>query len=487
MSRTSWLWFVAACGPFTIPTVSLRAEERVERFDQDPKWDGHNNRAPSPGPMTIRQDFGYSRTSHSGGKPGEIGGFICPAAEPAYYAKAIRMSGFNRKLTASGTLVSSDRPYHALLGFFNAGTLNEWRTPNTIAIRISGRGDRFYAWVEYATARWRAGGDEPRSFAKRYNPSTGRDEFIGFPTKGVIHYWSLTYEPSDDGVGGLITATIDDQTAVCRLLDGHRSDGATFNRFGLLNVMKSGDSGGEVWLDDISINGVQDDLSTDPDWDQFQNRRTYVSTQVRPRFDFGFSPTKYAEGRGEGELGGVVFRGDCRYPEKMAYYGDRIGPLDLNRPLKASGRITLRRGVSDSTVLLGFFHSRDSLAANPSQSSGLPASFLGLAVEGPSRIGFTVYPAYRGRGTLQGNAPADQAPVIHPDSSTHSWSLEYDPSGAGGQGRITLTLEDKTVGLDLEKGARDAGAKFDRFGIVTTWIDGNGETIYFDDLTYTSK
>src|SRR5207302_4513691 len=27
--------------------------------------------------------------------------------------------------------------------------------------------------------------------------------------------------------------------------------------------------------------------------------------------------------------------------------------------------------------------------------------------------------------------------------------------------------------------------RFDRFGIVTTWIDGNAQRLYFDDLTYT--
>ena len=28
---------------------------------------------------------------------------------------------------------------------------------------------------------------------------------------------------------------------------------------------------------------------------------------------------------------------------------------------------------------------------------------------------------------------------------------------------------------------------FDRFGIITTWIDGNSQDIYFDDLSYTWK
>ena len=65
------------------------AAERTEHFDKDPGWDGHNNRATSPAPRTIRQDFGYSRTTNVDGTRGEIGGFITPAGEPAYYARAI--------------------------------------------------------------------------------------------------------------------------------------------------------------------------------------------------------------------------------------------------------------------------------------------------------------------------------------------------------------------------------------------------------------
>jgi hypothetical protein len=29
--------------------------------------------------------------------------------------------------------------------------------------------------------------------------------------------------------------------------------------------------------------------------------------------------------------------------------------------------------------------------------------------------------------------------------------------------------------------------RLDRFGLVTTWIDGNGQKVYFDDLTYTAR
>src|SRR4029078_4951910 len=52
--------------------------ERTERFERDPGWEAHNNTLAPPPP--TRQDFGFSDTSNAGGKPGELGGFITPAA-----------------------------------------------------------------------------------------------------------------------------------------------------------------------------------------------------------------------------------------------------------------------------------------------------------------------------------------------------------------------------------------------------------------------
>jgi hypothetical protein len=50
-----------------------------------------------------------------------------------------------------------------------------------------------------------------------------------------------------------------------------------------------------------------------------------------------------------------------------------------------------------------------------------------------------------------------------------------------------VTLDGRAVRLDLGEGTKKSAARFDRFGIVTTWIDGNGQMIYFDDLTYTCR
>ncbi len=461
------------------------AEERTERFDKDPGWDGRNNRVVNP--RDIVQDFGYSLTKHTSDVAGEMGGFVSGAAEPAYYAKKLESKSFDDVLSASGTLTCDGRPVHALIGFFYAGTLNEWRTPNTIAIRISGRGDVFYAWLEYCSSRWRAGGDDPQGFPITEDPLTGRKQFKGFAARGKVHKWSLTYDPKANGGRGAITATIGDERAICHVNAGHRADGATFNRFGQLNAMKHADGGGGLWLNHITINGVKEDFTKEPAWEGFQNRRRYVSRDVRPSFDFGYSPTRHAGGIKQGEIGGLVFRGDCRFERTLAYCGDRLQELSLAKPMKASGRVSLKRGVSDSTTLLGFFHSTESVRVNPSQDSGIPANFLGVAVEGPSREGFLFYPMYRVAGDGGGYARGDDLPHILPDGSSHDWTLEYDPTAADGRGRITVSLGGKKTSVDLESGHKASGARFDRFGIVTTWIDGNGQQVFFDDLTYTCK
>jgi hypothetical protein len=465
--------------------TTAAAAERTEHFDKDPDWEGVNNRVAAP--RTIRQDFGYSLSAHAGRSKGEVGGWITPAAEPAYYARPIPTRTFADSLSASGTVACTGRQFHVLVGFFNSDTLNEWRTPNTVALRLYGRGDVFYAFVEYASRRWRAGGDNPGGFPTLRDPRTGKARLRGFAAKGAVHTWSLRYDPHDNGGTGAVTATIDGETAVCRLDPGHQADGAAFNRFGLLNVMKHADGGGEIWLDDVTVNGATERFDRDPGWEGRDNRRTYATRDVRPRFDFGYSPTHFSGGRASGELGGLVFRGDCRSRDKVAAYGDRLELLTLAKPLKASGTVSLRRGVSDSTTLLGFYHSADSLTVTPSQAAGIPKNFFGLAIDGPSREGFWLRPVCRADGEGSRLAPGSTPPYLYPDGTAHAWSLDYSPAAGGGRGRISVTLDGRAVHLDLADRQRGKGARFDRFGLVTTWIDGNGQRVYFDDLSYTWK
>jgi hypothetical protein len=459
--------------------LGARAAQRSEAFDRDPGWDSHHNRSAKP--ERVRQDFGWSAGStNAGGAPGEMGGWVNPAAEPAYYAKAMPKMTFHEALSASGTFRVEKGSGHVLLGFFNSRSLNEWRTPNTIAFRINQRGDIFHCHFEHGTSKWRAGA----GIIGQYDKVRDRMNAKELPC-GQIYRWSLKYDPNGPGGAGIVTATVDDNVASYEISAEQKADGAEFNHFGLLNVMKQFDNGGTVWLDNVTINGEHESFTQDPHWDASGNRRTYETLVVRPRFDFGFSPTQFARGQGAGELGGLFFRGDCRYPERLAAYGDRLEPLTLQRPLRASGKVCLRRGVSDSTTLFGFYHSTNSLWVNPSQQFGTPRNFLGAAIEGPSSQGFHVYPVYRTYRDQTSRGMGVNPPRIHPDGSAHDWTLAYEPAGAGGKGELVVTLDGKAVRMPLADGHKAEGAQFDRFGLVTPWIDGNGQHVYFDDLEYT--
>ena len=481
---------VAITGRAAEPGAAAGAA-RTERFDHDPNWDGHNNRigAGRP-PVWVRQAFGYSGTNRAGGAAaGEVGGFVTPAAEPALYAAVLDAGlSFERPLTASGKLAVPRGGGNVLVGFFNRGTLNEWRTPNTVVLRVNARGDEgFHVHVEYCTGRWRAGAD----VFGAVDPATGKKVAKLF-APGASHAWSMRYDPAANEGGGAIVATCDGDELTVNLDADHRADGATFDRFGILNVLKSFDGGGEVWLDDLDVNGARHHFDADPQWEGVDNRREYETRNVRPWFDFGFSPTNHAGGAAAGEVGGLLFRGDQRYADKVAYYGDRLdGELSLDDPLEAGGRVCLRRGVTDSTVLLGFFHAEGSMRVADAQRSGFPENFLGVAIEGPSRDGFYFYPVYTtDEEATGGYAPggADPPPPqILPDGASHAWTLRYDPAANGGRGRMTVTLDGRSVTLDLAEGHRTIGARFNRFGFVTTHIDGNGQEVFADDLTYTAS
>ncbi len=446
---------------------------RTQNFDTNPNWDSHNNRATTPALRTVTQNFGYKTTANAGGAAGEVGGLINPAGEAAYYAKAFAARSFEQPLSASGKM-KLDGGGNTLLGFFDDNTVNEWRTPNSIVLRLYGRGSFFYAYPEYGTAKWRAG-------------SGGE---FSFPSNQVLD-WTLNYDPAGSGTITAVigNATVGNQTMVATLDPAHRLDGASFDHFGLLNVNKSYDSPGQIWLDNVSINGsAPDPFNTNPGWDVLRNNTTYSSANVRFRFNFGYSATNNAKGAKSGEMGGDLFRGDSRQASTMAYYGDRLDEtLTLNNPLAASGKVSFHRGVSDSTTHIGFFHSTDSVRVSESQASSVPENFLGVTIEGPSSEGFNFYPTYglnteaQGSGGNRGPNP----PYIYPDGSSHNWSLSYDPAANGGLGAIFIMLDGQAGTMLLRPGDKEDGAHFDRFGIITTHIDGNGQTVYFDDLTYT--
>jgi hypothetical protein len=95
---------------------------KTEHFDSDPSWEAHNNRIVPKEYPTIIQDFGYSKTNFAGKAPGEMGGQVWRASEPAYYAAKIGPKTLDDKLSASGTfaLTKTSGGAGIFFGFFRA-------------------------------------------------------------------------------------------------------------------------------------------------------------------------------------------------------------------------------------------------------------------------------------------------------------------------------------------------------------------------------
>jgi hypothetical protein len=142
---------ILAAAQAAILQLRAGAATRVEQFDEAPaNWEGINNRNTNFPLRTVTQDFGYATSArHIGNGSGEVGGKINPAGEEAYYAYRLpKPLTLDDPVSASGKMLVKPGPGHFLLGFFNAATLNEWRTPNTLVVRINGRGEGFHCHLE---------------------------------------------------------------------------------------------------------------------------------------------------------------------------------------------------------------------------------------------------------------------------------------------------------------------------------------------------
>ena len=134
------------------------------------------------------------------------------------------------------------------------------------------------------------------------------------------------------------------------------------------------------------------------------------------------------------------------------------------------------RASADSAVLIGWFNSETYIGAPPS-------NFVGIMVEGPSRIGHYFRPVYA--NSQDQHEIMKSGPVIKPARISHPWRLAYLPDANNGDGQITVTFNDETISLNLKPGVRSGGAVFDRFGMLSFQRGGHFVDIYFDDISYT--
>ena len=212
-------------------------------FDRDPQWESKGNRIEFRD--RVRRpfhDFGHTTNN-------QIGGIIWRDERPAFYGAPIRPLTLEDPLSASGTITfrgaGSDSGVY--VGFFDGNSKRNKLTPdhkaeptNVLAIMIEGPS--------------RVG----HYFRAGYRNSQGHGMFESSgPTikpDGKSHRWSVRYTPNAKDSDGQIVTTFDDQTQVTRVRKEHKTVGARFDHFGILNI-QSGGQDVEIYLDELQFAG----------------------------------------------------------------------------------------------------------------------------------------------------------------------------------------------------------------------------------------
>ena len=163
----------------------------MESFDRDPGWEGINNRtARSQRPRIVRQDFGFSSDARhgSGARARWAVSFLRTATSPITPERSSRRPSSGRSLPRArcgwGKAARICCSVSSIPVRLPSGELR-----NTIAIRLNGRGDRFFAYVEACTSKWRANGDTT-PFPSVADPNTGRLHLVGYPSE-TRYEWKL--------------------------------------------------------------------------------------------------------------------------------------------------------------------------------------------------------------------------------------------------------------------------------------------------------
>jgi len=474
---------------------------KIEHFDSDPGWEGFNNRVMLSRVPTVAQDFGYSLTHVASDSKGEVGGRVQRASKPAYYADKTPTKTLNDKLTASGSFAITGTGGNSgvFFGWFNADQPGASGRPlNSLGLDFDGEGGGARLAVRMISGTNKTCG----TFVTPFIPGKFRPTPIR--ADGTRYTWTLSYDPEANGGNGRFEFTIKSHGTKLEELDAKnlpadmperykqealsrfpnvttfavdvpaevRKAGASFDRFGLLNMMKPGHAM-TIYFGDLAHDGKAADFSRDPGWEGSGNRVTYEEHERVGAHDYGFSAATNFAGGKPGEIGGALWRGG-----QFSYYADRVGPLSLDDRLEARGRIVLKIGGPDSDAFLGWFNS-----SNKDRPPTDVGGFLGVHIGGPTRIGHYFQPSI---ATAKGKRDQSAAgPVLTP-GKVYDWSLVYDPSADHGNGTITVTLGTESVTLALKSGIKAQSGNFDRFGLFTPAIGGQSVRMYLDDLTYTS-
>lgn len=442
---------------------TVLAAERTQHFDQDPNWEGVNNHLTRDHYPTVIQDFGYSSDTNIAGQAnGEIGGRIHRSSTKAYYAMPIEPVTFDTPFRASGTfaVTKTGSSTGIAFGWFDHDFPAGARPMKSVLFNINGENGGTQMFVRVITARNSGAG------AQVLNPGGGKHDFL-FKPDGTRHQWAIRYEPADKGT---ITVHFDKLAPIVFELPANvRQDGLRADRFGLVNAQKSGGPM-TFYLDDLKVGVKAFDFASDPNWESAGSHATFEDRELSGLQDFGYSETGSAGGEKRGEIGGTVWRTE----RPLAWYADRVGPLDLTRSLHASGKIILKIGAPDSGVYFGWFNSN-----GKEQAEETLTNFVGVRIEGPTRVGHYFAPIFAASNAQRRHV--EKSAVVTP-GEPHTFAIDYDPS----KRQLSTTLDGVVTTLIIRPEDQQAGAIFNRFGFRSVQTGGMQVKLWIDDLTYTA-
>ncbi|MGC3970053.1 MAG: hypothetical protein QM775_22820 [Pirellulales bacterium] len=270
-----------------LSAAELGESLRKQNFDADPHWQASHNRIVPERVPTVVQDFGYSPTNFAGRAGGEIGGFVTRASRPAFFASWIPKKSLGDRLSASGSFCFEKTS--AGSGLFFGWFLSQ--QPGASGRPLSSLGLHFDAESKGARLAIRLLTHNNQSAGtfltkyEQYRTLDKKEEARPTPIRhGVKYRFHMEYDPAANDGSGRVTCTVkgnsaepgdwEGQTFAFDVPANNRADGATFDRFGIMNMTKAGGTS-QVYFDDLEIDGDAVDFTKDPQWHGVGNRDKY--------------------------------------------------------------------------------------------------------------------------------------------------------------------------------------------------------------------
>jgi hypothetical protein len=519
-------------------------------FSQDPGWDCVQNRVQASDPPTVKQDFGWSPTDHTGGGTGEIGGMMWQSRTPAYYAMALNHPlSFKEPFSFSCKIAFTPNTGAgaAYLGFFNH-ELQGWRVWNSMAVRLGGESGGMAAFgADSMNSLWHATG--------------GTEGYLHVPVDGKPHTFSFSYDPNatpgawpDPNLKKYLSgkrqtteqifekAQKDDPSLTKeqlekKLVDAHAAGLIQYlQRTGHESVIGRTSWSGYFWF--FKEDKGKDKGSMTMQLDGGQPFKFFIRNQDEPvsmdRFGL-FNLQMYHQSIGlyltdltvngekidlskdpgwEGKDNRVQFveqdfqREDYGFSETN-WAGKQIGevggvfssaePVDPITGYYGDdiGKLTLDDPISFSGNVCFVSDSTDAgmqigffnakeMMAEPSPSRNLHTN--------TSTLGILVEGGASGgkRFSPQVTSSKDtdvvgQGIPFNPIKKVIPFKVDYDPKANNNIGRLTVTLGDATASMNLTAQQRKDGITFDHFGVCNLRCGGKFVEMYFDDLTYSAR